>query len=179
MDEDQPQQEAVNEGQPANVNEEQPEAANENQQEATDEEETASEETTSEETAEHEDRHRTRTFDYDEARRFEQEAHERRQMERTAFLQKLMRGPDVMSWIAPKDGVVADEVLREHMAQLQNVVRYALQYAVADGELLQLSLSAATTATNMIRANIALAKALAASNSKTVRGVRRKKAAQD
>src|SRR5512135_2385196 len=34
VDEDQPQQEAVNEGQPANVNEEQPEAANENQQEA-------------------------------------------------------------------------------------------------------------------------------------------------
>lgn len=189
MDEDQPQQEAVNEGQPANVNEEQPEAANENQQEATDEaeraseetasEETSSEETASEETAEHEDRHRTRIFDYDKARRLEQEAHERWQAERTAFLQNLMCGPDVMSWIAPKDGVVADEVLREHMAQLQNVVRYALQYAVADGELLQLSLSAATTATNMIRANIALAKALAASNSKTVRGVRRKKAAQD
>lgn len=161
------------------MNEEQPEAANENQQEATDEAERASEETASEEKAEHEDRHRTRIFDYDEARRLEQEAHERWQAERTAFLQNLMRGPDVMSWIAPKDGVVADEVLREHQAQLQNVVRYALQYAVRDGDPLQSRLSAATTATNMIRANIALAKALAASNSKTVRGVRRKKAAQD
>ena len=170
---DEHQQEAVSEEQPAAVSEEQqevvsaerPEAANENRQETADEKPAPTEEKASDE-----DRHRTRIFDYEEARRLEQEAQERWQAERTAFLQKLMRGPDVISWVAPKDGVVADEVLREHLAQLQNVVRYALQYAVRDGDTLQSRLSAASTATNMIRANIALAKALAHSDSKTVRG---------
>ena len=144
------------------VSAEQPEAAREDRQKAADE-----------------DQRTSRIFDYEGARRLEQEKYERWQAERTAFLQKLMRGPDLMSWVAPKDGVVSDEVLREHQAQLQNVVRYALQYAVSDGDTLQSRLSAAATATNMIRANIALAKALAASNSKTVRGGRRQKGPQD
>ena len=163
---------AVEEEQPATVNAEQPQAANENRQ--ADE---RPEEAPTEEKASAEDRYQI--FDYEEARRLEDEARARIQVERTAFLQKLMRGPDVISWVVPKDGVVADEVLREHMAQLQNVVRYALQYAVADGEPVRLNLSAAATATNMIRANIALAKALAASDPKTVRGVDRRGGLQD
>jgi hypothetical protein len=125
----------------------------------------------------------TRIFDYEKARRLEQkeweEGRSRWQAERTEFLQKLMRGPDVLAWVAPKDGVVADEVLREHLAQLQNVVRYALHYAVRDEESLALKLSAATTATNMIRANIALARELNASRSKTVHGGKRKRRPQD
>ena len=156
------------------ANEDQPQGANESQQEATDEKETAGKEP-----AKHEDRHRTRIFDYAEAERVEEEERARMRAERTAFLQKLMGGPDVMSWVVPTDGVVADDVLRQHMAQLQNVVRYALQYAVADREPLQLKLSAAATATSMIRAHIALAKALSASDSKTVRGARRRRGPQD
>jgi hypothetical protein len=128
-------------------------------------------------------RSKTRIFDYETARRLEQkeweEGRARWQAERTEFLQKLMCGPDLLSWVAPKDGVVADEVLREHLAQLQKVVRYALQYAVRDDESIQLKLSAASTATNMIRANIALAKALNEPKSKTVHGGMRKRRPQD
>ncbi|MGZ6021687.1 MAG: hypothetical protein ACXWLQ_03675 [Rhizomicrobium sp.] len=102
--------------------------------------------------------------------------------ERQAFLQKFMLGPDVVSWVAPDGCAPSDEVLAEHMAQLRNVIRYALQYAFAEDEPLSASLSAANAATRMIQTNVALAKALKLSgstNSKTVRGGRRKKEPQD
>lgn len=122
---------------------------------------------------------KVRIFDYAAAERWEQEEEARKKAERMAFLQKFMRGPDVISWVAPKDGVVSDEILREHQAQLQNLVRYTLQYAIADGESERFDLSATAAALNMIRANIALAKELKTSNSKTVRGGRRSKRTQD
>jgi hypothetical protein len=125
------------------------------------------------------DRSKTRIFDYEKAKRLEEEERARIRATRAEFLQKLMRGPDVLSWVAPKDAVVADEVLREHLAQLQKVVRYALQFAVSDDESIQLQLSAATTATNMIRANIALAKALNEPKSKTGHGRKRRLRPQD
>ena len=118
------------------------------------------------------------------------EAHERQSQaqiarqksQRQAFLKKFMLGPDLISWIAPPDGVVPDEVLGEHLAQLQNVVRYTLQFALSDGYSIQTSLLAANTATRMIRTSIALSKALNATdapNTKTIHGGRRKKRPQN
>jgi len=118
-------------------------------------------------------------FDYAEhKRRLEAEA-ERERAARTAFLQKFLRGPDLISWVAPKDGVVPDEVLSEHLAQLQNGVRYALESAYkSDGWVME-KFAATNAATRMIRASLALAKELKTSKSKTVRGGRRTKGAQD
>jgi hypothetical protein len=68
------------------------------------------------------------------------------------------------------------------MAQLRNVIRYAMQFALADDMSIETNLAAADAATRMIRANVALAKALKTSesaNSKTVRGVRATKDPQD
>ena len=90
-----------------------------------------------------------------------------------------MGGPDRASWIAPQEGVVSDELLVEHLAQLRKAVRYALTLAFDDRSVLNVSLSAVNTATRMIRASIALTKELKASKSKTVRGGGRPRRTQD
>ena len=124
------------------------------------------------------------------SRVFDYEAHERevrkeiadQEAARDAFLRKLMPGPDLLSWVVPTGDIVPDEILAEHLAQLRNAVRYVLQYAMGDGLMVPTRMSAASTAQRMIQTNIALAKALkapASANSKTVRGVRRRKDPQD
>lgn len=96
-----------------------------------------------------------------------------------ALIETVMGGPDMASWIAPKENVDSDELLVEHLAQLRKAVRYALTLAFDDGSQHKQSLSAVNTATRMIRANIALTKELKASNAKTVRGGRRPRRTQD
>jgi len=109
------------------------------------------------------------------------EIHERaeRAAAREALLATIMSGPDLASWVAPRESVVSDELLAEHLAQLRNTVRYALSCAFDGDYGLGERLSAANTATRMIRANIALAKELKASKSKTVRGGKRVRGTQD
>ena len=115
----------------------------------------------------------------DEIKERERASVAEREVARHAFLAAIMGGPDLLSWVSPKDGVVTDELLGEHLAQLRNVVRYALSMAVDDKYEIGENLSAANTATRMIRANIALTKELKASKSKTVRGGRRAGRIQD
>lgn len=105
-----------------------------------------------------------------------------RRRQRNEFMAKLLAGDDMSAWLAPQACAPSDEILCEHMAQLRSVVRYALQFAMADDMSLETNMSAAGTATRMIQANIAIARALKTpdtANSKTVRGVSRKKAPQD
>jgi len=96
-----------------------------------------------------------------------------------ALIEAVMGGPDMASWIAPQEGVVSDELLVEHLAQLRKAVRYALTLAFEEGSQHNQSLSAVNTATRMIRASIALTKELKASKSKTVRGGGRARRTQD
>jgi len=98
---------------------------------------------------------------------------------RKEFLTAIMDGPDLLSWVAPTADVDSDEVLAEHLVQMRNAVRYALSLALEDRYQMRESLSAANTATRMIRASIALAKAMNATKSKTVRGVARRGGPQD
>ncbi len=103
-----------------------------------------------------------------------------RSRQRKEFLARLFQGDDMSAWLAPEGHVATHEVLSEHMAQLRNVIRYAMQFALADDLSMETNMAAADVATRMIRANVALAKALnTPSNSKTVRGVRAKKDPQD
>jgi hypothetical protein len=116
-----------------------------------------------------------------EARKFEDRTILRTR-QRKEYLAKLLQGDDMSAWLAPNGGAPSDEVLSEHMAQLRNVIRYAMQFALADDMSIETNLAAADAATRMIRANVALAKALKTSesaNSKTVRGVRATKDPQD
>ena len=115
----------------------------------------------------------------DEIKERERSSVARKEVEHQAFLAAIMGGSDSLSWVAPKDGVVSDELLGEHLAQLRNLVRYALSLAIDDENLVQQRLSAANTATRMIRANIALTKELKTSKSKTVRGGKRAGRTQD
>jgi hypothetical protein len=99
---------------------------------------------------------------------------------RKKFLQALLGGPDMLSWVTPCDDVVGEEVLAEHFKQIRNVVRFALSHALDDRRDTAVNLNAASTAARLIRTNIALAKALGVTaNSKTVRGVRPRKDPQD
>jgi hypothetical protein len=109
------------------------------------------------------------------------EIHERaeRAAARETLLDTIMGGTDLASWIAPKESVVSDELLAEHLSQLGRTVRYALSFAFDGHYGLGERLSAANTATRMIRTNIALTKALDAKNAKTVRGGRRARRTQD
>ena len=115
----------------------------------------------------------------DEIKERERSSVARKEVEHQAFLAAIIGGSDSLSWVAPKDGVVSDELLGDHLAQLRNLVRYALSLAIDDETLVQQRLSAANTATRMIRANIALARELKASKSKTVRGGKRGARTQD
>jgi hypothetical protein len=98
---------------------------------------------------------------------------------RKTLLAHVMGGPDLASWIVPQESVESDALLAEHLAQLRKAVRFALSLAVDDQFGIGENLSAANTATRMIRANIALAKELNASKSKTVRGGMRARRTQD
>lgn len=112
-----------------------------------------------------------------EAREFEDRTILRTR-QRKEYLAKLLQGDDMSAWLAPTEGAPSDEVLSEHMAQLRNVVRYAMQFALADDMSIETNLAAAAATTRMIRANVALAKALKTSeptNSKTVHGGRKRK----
>jgi hypothetical protein len=117
--------------------------------------------------------------------RYEREARQQedltvlRSRQRKEFMSTLLAGDDMSAWLAPNACEPSDEVLSEHMAQLRNAVRYALQFALADDMTFERNMSAANAATRMIQANIALSKALKAPNSKTVRGVRHKEEPQD
>jgi hypothetical protein len=102
-----------------------------------------------------------------------------RASQRQEFRAKILPGTDMFAWIAPDSRVPSDEVLAEHGAQLRNLVRYTMQFALADDLSFQTNMSAANTATRMIRASIALTKEFKATNSKTVRGGSRKKRTQD
>ena len=122
------------------------------------------------------------SFDPDEYRRQLDEARERRENERKAFLAGAMPGPDLVSWVVPKNGAVPDEVLAEHLAQLRNLVRFTLQYAMGNNASVETNLSAASIAQRMIQTNIALSKAITGTpvpDSKTVRGGKRRKGPQD
>lgn len=122
----------------------------------------------------------TRIFDYEAAERHEAAEREELRARRQAFLERLLAGPDMHAWIVPDGNVPAGRVLEEHLLQLRNVTRYALQYTLDDYYSLETRLKAAETVARMVRINIALAKELkTSSNSKTVRGGKRRKGAQD
>jgi hypothetical protein len=95
-----------------------------------------------------------------------------RRRQRKQFLVKLLQGDDMFAWVVPDGCAPSDEVLSEHMAQLRNLVRYAMQFALADDLDVETNMSAATVATRMIRANAALARALKTSESKSSKTVR-------
>lgn len=112
----------------------------------------------------------------------EEEARAERRAKRKAFLEQLLEGPDMHSWIVPEGDAKSGDVLKEHLLQLRNAVRFSLRYAFDDDLSVQSNLDAANTVDRLIRTNIAIARALKTSdttNSKTVRGVSRKKAPQD
>ena len=112
----------------------------------------------------------------------EQEERAKRREKRKAFLEQLLQGPDMHSWIVPEGDAESDDVLAEHLLQLRNAVRYALQYALEDDLNVRVNLDAAHTVDRLVRTNIAIARALKtpdAAKSKTVRGVPAKKAPQD
>jgi hypothetical protein len=85
----------------------------------------------------------------------------------------------MFAWMAPNSRAPSDELLAEHSAQLRNLVRYTMQFALADDLSFQTNMSAANTVTRMIRANIELTRELKAAKSKTVRGRTRSKGTQD
>lgn len=123
-----------------------------------------------------------RTFDYEAARRREEAEREERRARRQAFLEKLLAGPDMHAWIVPREDVACDEILAEHLLQLRNTIRYALQVALDDAYTLKSSMNAANTVDRLVRTNIALVRALKTpdtAKSKTVRGGRRMKGPQD
>ena len=105
--------------------------------------------------------------------------HELRKAQRKKLVETLLSG-DLFSRVAPDAHPGSDEVLAEHLAQLRTVVRYALQFVLADDMSLATNLSAANTAQRLIQTNIALAKVLGATaKSKTVRGSRTKREPRD
>ena len=69
--------------------------------------------------------------------RYEREARQQedltllRSRQRKEFMSKLLAGDDMSASLAPNACEPSDEVLSEHMAQLRNAVRYALQFALA------------------------------------------------
>ncbi len=108
-------------------------------------------------------------------KRAERERQER-EAQRKAFLADLFGTPDLKAQIAPPDPVDHDALLEEHLAQLRNAVRYLMQYAIGDAHKVERNVSVAGMVTNMVRANLALTKALRvpfpqSKRSKTVRGV--------
>jgi predicted RNA-binding Zn ribbon-like protein len=119
------------------------------------------------------------------------EREQRRQIaleaERAAFLKrreelraKLFGSPDAYGRQAPAPIEDFDALLAEHAAQLRNVVRHAMAFAVwedAGGTEIALSASALT---RLIQTNIAIAKVLGVrATSKTVRGGAPEKDTQD
>jgi hypothetical protein len=117
----------------------------------------------------------------EEYQREEKERAERK-AQRKAFLEQLLQGPDLHSWIVPEGDAKSGDVLEEHLLQLRNAVRYALQYALNDDLSVSSNLDAANTVDRLVRTNIAIARALKTpdtAKSKTVRGVRQKKEPQD
>ena len=100
------------------------------------------------------------------------EAAQRSQARSKEFLSTIMDGPDLLSWVAPTDDADSDEVLAEHLVQLRNAVRYALQFGarrrVPDGRS---NLSARECGdAHDPRQHRAGARTLKAAKSKTVRG---------
>lgn len=112
----------------------------------------------------------------------EEAARAERMAQRKAFLEQLLQGPDMHSWIVPEGDAESDDVLAEHLLQLRNAVRFTLRFALDDDLSVQSNLASASTVDRLVRTNIAIARALKtldASNSKTVRGVRPKEEPQD
>jgi hypothetical protein len=105
-----------------------------------------------------------------------------RKAQRKAFLEQLLQGPDMYSWIVPEGDAESDDVLAEHLLQLRNAVRFALRFALDDDLSVQSNLASASTVDRLVRTNIAIARALKTpdtAKSKTVRGIQRKRAPQD
>lgn len=115
-------------------------------------------------------------YEREEKERAEREAQQR------AFLEQLLQGPDMHSWIVPEGDAESDDVLAEHLLQLRNAVRFTLRFALDDSRGARSNLDAANTVDRLIRTNIAIARAmktLDTAKSKTVRGVRPKEEPQD
>jgi hypothetical protein len=101
---------------------------------------------------------------------------------REKVLETLLGSADLLSWVAPCDDVVGEDILAEHFLQIRNAVRLVLCLAVDEDHGAAVNLNAASTASRLVQTNIALARALgvtAGANSKTVRGGRRGKGPQD
>ena len=101
---------------------------------------------------------------------------------RKQVLETLLGSADLLFWVAPCDDVVGEDILAEHFLQIRNAVRLVLCLALDDDHGAAVNLNAASTASRLVRTNIALARALgvtAGANSKTVRGGRRRKEPQD
>jgi hypothetical protein len=103
-------------------------------------------------------------------KRHARELQERR-ARREAFLADLFETDDYKSQIAPPKPVDHDALLEEHLAQLHNAVRDAMQYAIADDCDVQSKMVAVGGMTRMIRTSLAIALALRdGKKSKTVHG---------
>ena len=107
--------------------------------------------------------------------------------ERQAFLKKraelrakLFGSADSFDCQAPAPIADYDALLAEHAAQLRNVVRHTMSFALWDDAGIKDNAMTASALTRLIQANIAIAKVLGAREiSKTVRGGAKAKRAQD
>ncbi|HUO98280.1 MAG TPA: hypothetical protein VMU01_06410 [Rhizomicrobium sp.] len=98
----------------------------------------------------------------------------RQRAEREQFLATLLDAADDYDRLAPPPVTDMETLLGEHAAQLRNAARYMMGEVISDSRSGQESARAATTVNNMIRTNIAIAKALREAmleGRKTVRGV--------
>ena len=105
-----------------------------------------------------------------------------RRARRDAVLADLFEAADYKSQIAPPKPVDHDALLEEHLAQLRNAVRGAMQYAISDDIDVQPKMAAVGGMTRMIRTSLAIALALRdpkEKKSKTVRGGAEAKEPQD
>jgi hypothetical protein len=98
----------------------------------------------------------------------------REKVAREHFLTELFGAEEWQDRMAPQPVEDMASLLGEHAAQLRNVARYFLGYAICDDLSIQGSACAAVIVNKVIRTNIAIAQALredAEENRKTVDGV--------
>jgi hypothetical protein len=91
---------------------------------------------------------------------------------RERLMTTLLGADDDLGRQAPPPVDDMEALLGEHAAQLRNTARYMMGEVISQGSSVQESAKAATVVNNVIRTNIAIAKALReAQPRKTVRGV--------
>ena len=115
----------------------------------------------------------------DRVRRNESERQAGHKASRQEFLRRLLGGKDALAWQVPPQIEDFDALLLQHAAQLNNAVRYTMEFALCDGIGVSEHTMVIGSLTRMIQTNIAIAKAMTGEKSKTVRGGPARKYPQD